>query len=100
MCLDVASKLFFILMCVCRNGKEKGGRGGRGKEWRGVERDGGRGKGWREGEGMERGGEGWREGEGVEGGGRGGGRGKEWRGVEGGEGWWGSGNKVRFMTKS
>jgi len=56
MCLDVASKLFFILMCVCRNGKEKGGRGGRGKEWRGVERDGGRGKGWREGEGMERGG--------------------------------------------
>ena len=56
MWLDVASKLFFILMCVCRNGKEKGGRGGRGKEWRGVERDGGRGKGWREGEGMERGG--------------------------------------------
>ena len=39
MCLDVASKLFFILMCVCRNGKEKGGRGGRG----GVERGGGRG---------------------------------------------------------
>ena len=57
------------------NGKEKGGRGGRGKEWRGVERDG---EGWREGEGMERGGEGWR----------------------GMEGWWGSGNKVRFMTKS
>ena len=57
----------FSFWCVfVGNGKEKGGRGGRGKEWRGVERDGGRGKGWREGEGIERGGgrggEGWRGG--------------------------------------
>ena len=77
MCLDVASKLFFILMCVCRGMVRKreegeGGRGGRG------------GEGWREEGGVEKDGEGLRDG----------------GGVEGGEGWWGSGNKVRFITKS